>query len=70
VISCRELSKTYQLGIERASAKGVIISSTRGERIASWGASGSGKSTLLHLLAAWIKSVAQLQILGQDCCNK
>ncbi len=51
VISCQDLSMSYQQGKTTVSVlKGINLTITAGERVAIMGASGSGKSTLLHLL--------------------
>lgn len=53
VITCANLTKTYDLGAEKVRAlRGVTFSIARGEFVAVMGASGSGKSTLANLLGA------------------
>ncbi|HLX79178.1 MAG TPA: ATP-binding cassette domain-containing protein [Burkholderiales bacterium] len=50
VLSCRNLTKTYQGPAPVQVLLGVELEVRAGERIAIMGRSGSGKSTLLHLL--------------------
>ena len=50
IISCKNLSKTYQGPVAVPVLLGVDLEVSAGERIAIMGRSGSGKSTLLHLL--------------------
>jgi len=68
VISCRNLSKTFNQGALNVSVLSAInLDVARGERIAIVGASGSGKSTLLHLLGGLDNaSSGSVAILGQD----
>ena len=68
VISCRNLSKTFnQGGLNVHVLNNINLEVARGERIAIVGASGSGKSTLLHLLGGLDQaSSGSVTILGQD----
>ena len=51
VLSCQDLSRSYQLGPEKlAILQGLNLEVRRGEMISVMGASGSGKSTLLNIL--------------------
>ena len=51
VISIREITKIYQMGLEKVEAlKGVSLDIFKNEYVALMGPSGSGKSTLMNLL--------------------
>ena len=50
VLSCRDLTKTYQGPAPVPVLRGIDLDVNRAERIAIMGRSGSGKSTLLHVL--------------------
>ncbi len=51
VISIKELSKTYVMGLERVNAlKSVSLDIFKNEYVALMGPSGSGKSTLMNIL--------------------
>ncbi|MBF3197815.1 ATP-binding cassette domain-containing protein, partial [Pseudomonas aeruginosa] len=51
VLSCRNLSKSYDEGPQSVQVlSGVELNLLPGERVAIVGSSGSGKSTLLNML--------------------
>ncbi len=51
MISTRDLSKTYRVGVERIHAlRSVAIEIERNEFVAVMGSSGSGKSTLMNII--------------------
>ncbi|MDR3089233.1 MAG: ABC transporter ATP-binding protein [Desulfobulbaceae bacterium] len=51
LLTCHNLTKSYQLGGERVEVlRGIDLNLSRGDFLAVMGASGSGKSTLLHIL--------------------
>jgi putative ABC transport system ATP-binding protein len=51
IISIKELTKTYVMGLERVNAlKGVSLAIAKNEYVALMGPSGSGKSTLMNIL--------------------
>ena len=68
VISCRDLTKTYDLGAEKVRAlRDVTFDIARGELVAVMGASGSGKSSLANLLGALdTPTSGRLEIDGRE----
>ena len=52
VLSCRDLTKTYQIGPEPVHVfDGLNLDINAGDMVSIVGTSGAGKSTLLHLMA-------------------
>lgn len=68
LLSCQNISKTYQEGnLETEVLKGVSLSINQGDFLAIVGSSGSGKSTLLHILGALDDaSAGDVTVLGQS----
>jgi len=68
VLSCSQLTKTFQQGDTRVEVlKGVDLSVGKGERVSIVGASGSGKTTLLQLLGGLdLPSGGTVHIAGQE----
>lgn len=68
VLACRQLGKTFALGVERLQVLNHIEFEVHpGEQVAIVGASGSGKSTLLHLLGGLdTPSSGQVWLQGRD----
>jgi len=67
VVSCRNLTKTFETGHQRVLAlRGVELEVKSGEFLALVGPSGSGKTTLLNLLGALdVPTAGELVVLGQ-----
>lgn len=67
VLSCSQVSKTYQDGkLLTPVLQSISLSIAKQERVAIVGSSGSGKSTLMHILGGLdTPSSGKVQLLGQ-----
>jgi lipoprotein-releasing system ATP-binding protein len=68
ILSCNNVSKTYQQGAERLQILNAInIDILRGQTVAIIGSSGAGKSTLLNLLGGLdTASAGEITVAGKN----